>query len=249
MNSANLVNTPRVFIIDDNIADCQFMGKCLLQAGYRADFATDSREGLASILQNPPQCLIINVILPGSSGYAICRQVRTMYPSSALPIIALSTKNTSLDQNYSFRMGANYYLPKPFTAEILLQTVQKMLPAFSPMSAQTPMPRPPTPQPIAPKTAIPQTLPTLIPYRQNETDIMLQNSPFARTSIIADRQLRYLYTLIDGNKTIRDLAEMMQLDLPSTLKLLKTLWQQQHIAFYDAKRRPFRDVSFFNEIK
>jgi CheY-like chemotaxis protein len=241
-------NPASIFIIDDSITDCHFMVTRLSQAGYRVAFSTDGQEGLANIVQRPPHCLIINVILSGLSGYAVCRHVRTIHALDTIPIIALSTKNTSLDQNYSFKMGANHYLPKPFTEHALLQAVQKMLPDFSPTSLKTPVLPPLTSQPIPPKPVIPLTVSMLIPYRQDEIDIMLQNNPFARASAMKDGQVRRLYALIDGKKTIKDLAEMSQLDMQATLKILKTLWQQQQIAFYDTKRRPFKDTSIFDNI-
>jgi CheY-like chemotaxis protein len=248
MKSFYALTLPRIFIIDNSLADCRFMSKSLSRAGYRANFATDGQEGLTSILQNPPHCLIINVLLPQLSSYAICRHIRTLYPSNTLPIIAIGTKNTLLDQNYSSKTGINYYLSKPFSEDVLLQTVQKMLPDFSPISMMSPIAPTPIPQSITPKEPIYPLISTLIPYRQDEIDIMLQNNPFARASIIKDGQLRHLYALIDGDKTIQELAQLMHLDLQSILKFLKALWKQQHIAFYDAKRHPFNDMSLFDNI-
>jgi len=248
MRFANPVNLPRVFIIDNDITDCQSMCKSLFSAGYEAAFSTDVQESLTSLLQNPPHCLIINAILPKVSGYAICRQVRTIYSYNVLPIIVMSTSNTALDQNYSFKMGGNYYLPKPFGEDALLKAVQKMLPAFSPTAATTKTSPSPVSQIIAPKTSREIAVPTLMPYRRDEGDIMLQNNPFARTFAVIDVPLQSLYNLIDGRKNIQKLAEIMQLDLQSTLKLLKTLWKQQRIMFYDEKKRSVKDVSFFDSI-
>jgi len=50
---------------------------------------------------------------------------------------------------------------------------------------------------------------------------------------MADKSARRLYSLIDGQRNIQMLAEIIQLDLPATLQLLKTLWRQHYIAFYD----------------
>jgi CheY-like chemotaxis protein len=240
------VNLPRIFIIDGNGADCHFISQSLLRAGYRADFSTDGQNGLANILQNPPQCLIINAILPGRSGYAICRHIRTIYSHDALPIILMSTTNTSLDQNYSFRVGANHRLLKPFTENELLQAVQKVLPAFFSVTQTAQMPSSIS-QPVAPKAALPPSVSALIPYRQTEADMTLQDNAFVRSSIITDQQQRRLYELIDDRKTIQNLAELIRLDLQSTLRLLKILWKQQHIAFRDAKGRIFKDASILDD--
>ncbi len=238
------INLPRIFIIDDDVTDCHFMSQCLARAGYRTDFSTDGREGLANILQNVPQCLIINVILPGRSGYAICRHLRTIYSHNTLPIIAVSTTNTSLDQNYAFKIGVNHYLLKPFTEEVLVQTVRRVLPKLSPIVMATQI----LPPPMVPNAPASLMMSTLIPYRQDEVDMMLRDNPFARASVITDRQLRRLYALIDGGKTVQDLAELIQQDLQSTLRLLKALWRQQHIAFYDMNGHTLKDMSIFDSI-
>ena len=248
MKSARPVNLPHIFIIDNNITHCQSMCKSLLSAGYRANFSTDGQSGLASVLQNPPHCLIINGFLQKISGYAICRHVRTIYTSHVLPIVMMSASNTSLDHNYSFKVGGNYYLPKPFSEDTLLQIVQKMLPTFTPATITTQTLPPPISQIVVPQTTRETAVSTLIPYRRDEGDMMLQNNPFARASIITDTPLHRLHDLIDGRRNIQNLAEIMQLDLQSTLKLLKMLWKQQKIVFYDEKRSPIKDISFFNGI-
>jgi len=240
------------------------MSKSLSQAGYNVDFATNGRDGLYAVLESPPQCLILNDVLAGTSGFAISRHVRAIPVFQTIPIIIIGTQNTLLNQKYAFKMGANSYLAKPFPAETLLQTVKQMLPTspqlispYPPISQ--PLPRPTHSQslpPLPPSSFSPAPRPTpsgaqatstLIPYRPNEVDTKLQSNPFARSSVMADKNARRLYWLIDGQKNIRMLAEIMQFDLMATLQLLKTLWQQQHIAFYDEKHHPLKNISFFED--
>src|SRR5438552_14912168 len=80
MQHTSEANRPFVFIIDDSVTDCLLMSKALQEAGYQVQSATDSHEGLRTVLTHPPQCLILDIILPGVNGYAICRQIRAMDP-------------------------------------------------------------------------------------------------------------------------------------------------------------------------
>lgn len=227
------------------------MSSSLRHAGYDVGMATDSRGGLASIMANPPHCLILDVILPGMNGYAVCRQIRGADPAHTIPIIMVSTKNTLLDQNYALKLGADRYLAKPFSQEALIQTVREVLPAsFLPVTDEV------FPQSITdkvlrqPEGGQRETLEnqaslevyTLIPYREREADILTVSSPFARAPLIGDKQLRHLYATIDGYKTVRDLSHAMHLDVQTMLQLLKTLWQQGRIAFYDAERHPLKEI-------
>jgi len=122
-----MFNTPKVLIVDDSTSSSQFMSQALRKAGYQVITAADGNEGLQKTLQERPHCLVLDVVLPGVSGFGICRQLRAMDPQHSLPIIMVSSKNTRMDQQWGLRQGADRYLPKPFTEEELVQTVQEVL--------------------------------------------------------------------------------------------------------------------------
>ena len=235
MKSFNSMRTPRVFIIEDSVTDSLLMSNGLQQAGYEVGVANDGREGIRRVLAQPPHCLILDLVLPGMNGYAICRQLRTVDPQHTMPIIIVSTKNTPVDQKYMFGLGADRYLAKPFTGETLVQTVLEVLPEFLRRAAVHTEQRSSKPSPRL-------ELSTLIPYCQQEDTIMLARSPFGDVSNVLDRQTRRLYIAIDGNKSVHDLAQLLQFDMLTMRKLLKTLLQQNRIAFYDAQRRPLQNV-------
>ena len=242
MKRVNWMGVPKVFIIDDSVTDCVLMTKALQHAGYEVGIATDGREGLTTILADLPQCLILDIVLPGINGYTICRQVRTRDPHHTLPIIIVSTKSSAIDQKYALSLGADQYLPKPFTAEMLVQTVWEVLPeSVRAVAAQ------------AGRHTVPNNtferhmqsdVRTMGPYRRNEAETMWLSSPFAGSPVISDRQARRLYADIDGHKTVEDLSGLMQLDLTATLSLLKTHWEQQRIAFFDSEGRPLEHIPF-----
>lgn len=119
--------TPKVLIIDDSATFSLFMSTTLRRAGYHVITAVNGNDGIAKALQERPHCLLLDVVLPGTSGFSICRQLRSMDPYHTLSIIMVSSKNTKLDQSWGLRQGADRYLPKPFSAEILLQTVAEVL--------------------------------------------------------------------------------------------------------------------------
>ena len=122
-----MVTTPKVLIIDDSATSSLFMSQALRRAGYQVITASDGNEGLVKVIQERPHCLLLDVVLPGISGFGICRQLRAMDPQHKLSIIMVSSKNTKLDQTWGLRQGADRYLPKPFSEEALLQTVAEVL--------------------------------------------------------------------------------------------------------------------------
>jgi DNA-binding response OmpR family regulator len=120
-------NSIKVLIIDDSTTFCLIMARALEKAGYQVLTASDGNEGLAKALRERPHCIIIDVVLPGISGFGLCRQLRAIDPQRNLSIIMISTKNTSLDHSWGLRQGADRYLPKPFTDNALVETVEEVL--------------------------------------------------------------------------------------------------------------------------
>ena len=122
-----MVTPPKVLVIEDSATSSLFIAHALRKAGYKVITAADGNEGLTKALNERPHCLILDVVLPGVSGFGVCRQLRAVDPERNLSIIMVSSKNTQLDQIWGLRQGADRYLAKPFTEEILLQTVEEVL--------------------------------------------------------------------------------------------------------------------------
>lgn len=118
---------PKVLVVDDSATTCLFMARALQKAGYEVITAADGREGWTKAMQERPHCLVLDVVLPGMSGFSLCRQLRAIDPQRSLSIIMVSTKNTPLDSTWGLRQGADRYLPKPFSEETLVQTVNEVL--------------------------------------------------------------------------------------------------------------------------
>ncbi|HEV2582002.1 MAG TPA: response regulator [Ktedonobacteraceae bacterium] len=121
----------KILIIDDSPTLCLLMSRTLKKAGYDVITASNGQEGLRMALRERPHCIILDVVLPGISGFGLCRQLRALDPHRRVSIIMVSTKNTPLDQQWGLRQGADRYLPKPFTDEKLAQTVEEVLQAHS----------------------------------------------------------------------------------------------------------------------
>lgn len=122
-----MVLAPKVLIIDDSATLCLIIARTLQKVGCQVFIASNGNDGLNKALQERPHCIILDVVLPGISGFSLCRQLRSMDPQHDLSIIMVSTKNTPLDQNWGLRQGADLYLPKPFTEEQLVSAVREVL--------------------------------------------------------------------------------------------------------------------------
>ena len=122
-----MVNVPKVLVVDDSATSSLFISHTLRNAGYQVVTAANGREGITKAVQERPHCLILDVVLPEMSGFGVCRQLRALDPERNLSIIMVSSKDTPMDRQWGLRQGADRYLPKPFSADVLLHMVKEVL--------------------------------------------------------------------------------------------------------------------------
>lgn len=123
---------PTVLIIDDSATSCHIMEGLLHKEGYRVKVARDGREGTQMALREVPHCVVLDVVLPGMSGYEVCRYLRSQVSLHDLPIIMVSTKNTPIDKTWALRQGATHYLPKPFDEHEFIKLVKESIASYVP---------------------------------------------------------------------------------------------------------------------
>jgi len=115
---------PRVAVIDDERTVLEMTATLLTAAGYRALEFTSAEAALATLREDPPDLVLVDILLEGMTGIEMCREVRRDPRLAAVPVILLSgTKISDADQVLGFDVGADDYVLKPWSAEILLARV------------------------------------------------------------------------------------------------------------------------------
>ena len=226
-----MISHPRVLVVDDSPTTCLFVASTLEQAGYHIEFALNGQEALTKITRFQPYCLILDVVLPDISGYAICRHLQQHMPRNTIYIILISAKNAPFDQSYGLSQGAHRYLPKPFTAEALVQTVREGVPTPLHQSIRSTLSS-------TPQENVPPALLELMPRRLNNSVAMRTSSPFARTPAIEDDRANQLYAAIDGKKTLSELAAVTGLEAKTVTGAIRALLKEKRIRMYDGAGQP-----------
>ena len=117
-----------VMIVDDEPVLLQVLRNSLELAGFYILTFTSGEEALQQIQEGMrPDMILLDVMLPGISGYDVCRQVREKYTSYDLPILMLTAKNRPGDVLTGFEAGANDYITKPIERKELLARVNSMI--------------------------------------------------------------------------------------------------------------------------
>jgi len=116
-----------VLVVEDGLTDMEIISRYLQQAGYYVISAKSSEEAQEKIDMTRPDVIFLDVILPGKSGYEICRELKNNPQTNNIPIVFCSTKHSDVDKIWGNMLGAEAYLSKPIDQEELLVTLQRLI--------------------------------------------------------------------------------------------------------------------------
>lgn len=115
----------RILIVEDEPSMRMGLEDNLDFEGYDVDSAADGKAGLEKILKNHYDLILLDVMLPGMSGFDICRQLRRN--GNQVPIILLTAKGEEIDKVLGLELGADDYITKPFSLRELLARIKAVL--------------------------------------------------------------------------------------------------------------------------
>jgi two-component system, OmpR family, response regulator len=99
----------------------------LLQAGFSVDVVDDGVTAYASVIENPPDLAVLDVMMPGLSGIDVLRKLRGNERTQRVPVILLTARSRDIDVDAGFATGADDYIIKPFSPRELLHRVKTVL--------------------------------------------------------------------------------------------------------------------------
>ncbi len=116
-----------ILIVDDEKDIVELLAYNLGREGYQTAKAYDGHQALQYIRENQPDLVILDLMLPGISGFEVCRQIRKKPATEHLPIIMLTAKSDSVDKITGLEIGADDYITKPFNVRELIARVRTVL--------------------------------------------------------------------------------------------------------------------------
>jgi two-component system phosphate regulon response regulator PhoB len=131
MAAANTTPIPtvasmRILIIEDERGLCDVLDFNLRREGYETIIVHDGQEGLRKAQTLLPDLVLLDLMLPGLSGFDVCRELRAGERTREIPIIIISAKSEETDQVVGFSLGADDYVTKPFSVKVLLQRIKAL---------------------------------------------------------------------------------------------------------------------------
>jgi DNA-binding response OmpR family regulator len=115
---------PRILIVEDEAEIAGYLRRGLTLEGFTVDIAADGETGLSIARENPPDLVVLDLMLPGLDGLEVARRLRA---ASNVPIIILTARDAVPDRVAGLESGADDYLVKPFAFEELLARIRVQL--------------------------------------------------------------------------------------------------------------------------
>ncbi|MDP2300081.1 MAG: response regulator, partial [Actinomycetota bacterium] len=125
----------RILVVDDEESILQFVSYNLRKEGYDVTVAADGDQALELASSTTFDLVVLDIMLPGTDGYEVCRRLRA---KSDTPVLFLSARDTELDKVVGLEIGGDDYLAKPFGVRELIPRVKALLRRRGPRSAEAP---------------------------------------------------------------------------------------------------------------
>ena len=117
----------KILIADDEPNIVTALEFLLQKEGYEVAVARNGAEALESIERDPPDLVLLDVMMPVTSGYEVCRRLREREDLRAIKVVMLSAKGRDAEVAKGMAMGADLYVTKPFSTRELMAQVRALL--------------------------------------------------------------------------------------------------------------------------
>jgi two-component system, OmpR family, response regulator RpaA len=116
-----------ILVIEDDDIVARTIERCLRGGEFRVRLANSGVEGLRAARREVPHLIILDVIMPGMDGYAVCREMRADPLLTHIPVLFLTAKTKDEDKITGFTAGADDYLGKPFNVDELILRIRAIM--------------------------------------------------------------------------------------------------------------------------
>ncbi|MGC1309991.1 MAG: response regulator [Phormidesmis sp.] len=116
-----------ILVVDDSPMLREMISGLLKKSGLTIEVAQDGQEAKEKIAANPPDLVVLDVVMPNMNGYELCRWVKSTPATNKVLVLLCSSKSEEFDRYWGIKQGADAYVIKPFHPDELLSTVETLL--------------------------------------------------------------------------------------------------------------------------
>jgi DNA-binding response OmpR family regulator len=117
----------RILVVDDEpniVMSLQFL---MTKAGFEVEVAHNGREAIEALDREPPDLLLLDVMMPEFDGYAVCERIRQDRRWDGTRIVMLTARGREAERARGLALGADQYVTKPFSTRVLVEQVKSLL--------------------------------------------------------------------------------------------------------------------------
>src|SRR5262249_30774246 len=118
---------PRVLIVEDSPTQAKKLQLVLTSLGYDLEIARDGTRALEAFARSSFDLVLSDVVMPGLSGYELCRSIKNDPRGRSVPVVLLTSLNKPIDIIRGLECGADNYISKPFQEDVLASRIQDIL--------------------------------------------------------------------------------------------------------------------------
>ena len=115
-----------VLVVDDSATDQHVITEILKKNGFSISTAANGEEGVAKAKKEKPDLILMDIVMPGMSGFEATRAISRDPATSGIPVIICSTKGQETDKAWGLRQGAKDYIVKPVTEAALMEKIRSL---------------------------------------------------------------------------------------------------------------------------
>jgi len=117
----------KVLIIDDSAVTCGMLTERIRSGGYDAISANDGEQGLELMRKELPDLVLLDVRMPGTDGFEVCRLAKSDLLMKDIPIVFVTTAGQQKDIDKGNQLGASGYITKPYDGILLLEEIKRLI--------------------------------------------------------------------------------------------------------------------------
>lgn len=114
-----------LLLVEDSPTEAQIITACLEGEGYTLLKVTTAEAAKAILSQKSVDGIVLDVVLPGQSGFGFCREIKNDPQTEKIPVIICSSKSEKMDKKWATKQGANDYVTKPIDQKELISAVRR----------------------------------------------------------------------------------------------------------------------------
>lgn len=130
-------NTSMIHVIEDEPDIAKLIEYNLGLEGFQVTVSQTGEKGLEKVRRDPPDLILLDLMLPGLDGLEVCRRLRATEATSTIPLIMATAKGDEQDIIQGLELGADDYVVKPFSPKVLIARVHSVLRRFQSQSTST----------------------------------------------------------------------------------------------------------------